>query len=313
MTGPRAYYRIMLGAKSALAAQCFAENVIGCGGWGIWRDLTGQFPDNWRDFNDTFIPEYLSANPGKTKVAGGLACAMLWTICRGIKQNDIVLCPNGDGAYWVGRVIGDYVYAAGQEMMHRRPVQWLPVTIQRAEMSDGLRGSTGSTGTVSTITKHAAEIEQFIAGKAPPALIATDELVEDPAVFALEKHLEDFLVQNWAQTELGKGYDIFKDAESTGQQYPTDTGPIDILAISKDGKTLLVVELKKGRASDSVVGQVQRYMGYVAEELAEQDQSVRGCIIALEEDLKIRRALKVAPNIDFYRYQVSFKLLPGFS
>ena len=30
-----------------------------------------------------------------------------------------------------------------------------------------------------------------------------------------------------------------------GRQYPNDTGPIDILAISKDKKELLVVELKK--------------------------------------------------------------------
>ena len=40
----------------------------------------------------------------------------------------------------------------------------------------------------------------------------------------------------------------------------SDTGPIDILAISKDKKTLLVVELKKGRVSDNVVGQIQRYI-----------------------------------------------------
>jgi restriction system protein len=31
-------------------------------------------------------------------------------------------------------------------------------------------------------------------------------------------------------------------------------------------------------------------------------------IIALEDDLRIRRALKVAQGIDFYRYEVSFKL-----
>ena len=71
-----------------------------------------------------------------------------------------------------------------------------------------------------------------------------------------------------------------------GQQYPTDTGPIDILAISKDNKTLLVVELKKGRASDAVVGQCQRYMGYVKEELAEKNQDVKGVIIAFEDDKK---------------------------
>ena len=93
-----------------------------------------------------------------------------------------------------------------------------------------------------------------------------------------------------------------------GQQYPSDTGPIDILAISKDKKELLVVELKKGRASDNVVGQIQRYMGYVLEELAEENQTVRGVIIALEDDTRIKRALAVATNIEFYRYQVSFKL-----
>jgi restriction system protein len=43
----------------------------------------------------------------------------------------------------------------------------------------------------------------------------------------MEKHLEEFLVHNWAQTELGKKYKIFEeDGEIIGQQYQTDTGPI---------------------------------------------------------------------------------------
>jgi restriction system protein len=126
----------------------------------------------------------------------------------------------------------------------------------------------------------------------------------------MEKHLEDFLVLNWGHTELGKEFVIFEeDGERVGQQYPTDTGPVDILAVSKDKKTLLVVELKKGRASDVVVGQVLRYMGYVQEELAEEGQRVRGIIIALEDDQRIRRALAVVSNVEFYRYQVSFKLM----
>jgi len=87
-------------------------------------------------------------------------------------------------------------------------------------------------------------------------------------------------------------------------------GPIDILAIRKDKRELLVVELKKGRVADVVVGQILRYMGYVAQELAEGDQTVKGVIIAQEEDQRIRRALAVTPNVAFYRYQVSFKLLP---
>ncbi len=63
------------------------------------------------------------------------------------------------------------------------------------------------------------------------------------------------------------------------------------MAISKDKATLLVVELKKGRASDAVVGQVLRYMGYIRELVAEPAQAVEGAIIASDDDNRIRRAL----------------------
>ncbi|MBK8044337.1 MAG: DUF91 domain-containing protein [Haliscomenobacter sp.] len=117
------------------------------------------------------------------------------------------------------------------------------------------------------------------------------------------------LVQNWKQTELGRQYDIYRneDGEEVGRQFPSDTGPIDILAISKDRKEWLVVELKRGRASDNVVGQILRYMGYV-QDLAEAGQKVKGVIIALEDDNRIRRALSMTPDIEFYRYQVTFRL-----
>ena len=85
---------------------------------------------------------------------------------------------------------------------------------------------------------------------------------------------------------------------------------MDLLAISKDKRPLLVVELKKGRASDVVVGQLLRYMGYVQEELVEKDQTVKGIIIALTDDQRLRRALTLLPGIvDFYRYEVNFNLV----
>ena len=99
-----------------------------------------------------------------------------------------------------------------------------------------------------------------------------------------------------------------EDGEVIAQQFPTDTGPIDILAISKDKKELLVIELKRGRASDRVVGQIQRYMGYVISDVAEADQTVKGAIVALNDDLKIRRALSVTNNIEFFKYKVDFEL-----
>lgn len=302
------YYRIMLGKGSIYAEECFAGSFIGAD-FDIDQDLTAKLTDIWRDFNREFIPVFLAIHPDKSKVAAGLACGFLWTVAIGIRDGDFVLCPNGRGGYRVGEVVGGYSYRQSEVLPHRRPVRWRPEVILKTDMSPALKNSAGSIGTVSNLTRYRDEIERLIQGQAPPSLVATDETVEDPSVFALEQHLEDFLVQNWAQTELGRNYDVYEEeGERVGQQYPTDTGPIDVLAISKDKKELLVVELKRGRASDVVVGQVQRYMGYVAEELAEKEQKVVGVIIALEDDLKIRRALAVAPNITFYKYQVSFKL-----
>lgn len=299
----------MLGRKSVHAAECFAGGFIGTD-FGISEDLEGKLPESWREFNQRYIPIYLEKRPDKSKIAAGLACGFLWTVSKGIQVGDVVLSPDGSGRYRVGEVTGGYAYAPGQTLFHRRPVRWTDVYVDRADMSEGLRNSAGSIGTVSNLSRagHHEELEKLIGQTAAPTIVSTDATVEDPTVFALEKHLEDFLVQNWKHTELGKRYDLFEDENGTSQQYPTDTGPIDILAISKDKKALLVVELKKGRASDSVVGQIQRYMGYVVEELAEDHQTVRGVIIALEDDQRIRRALRVAQNIEFFRYEVSFRL-----
>jgi restriction system protein len=303
------YYRIMLGKKSVHAEECFSGNFIGAD-FGIAENFTGKLPEQWRAFNQKYIPVYLAGHPDKTKIGAGLACGALWTVAKGIKKGDIVLCPDGSGRYRVGEVNGDYFYQPGGVLPHRRSVHWLSQPIDRADMGEALRNSAGSIGTVSDITGYHEEIEKLLDGVHAPTLISTDETVEDPAAFALEEHLEDFLVQNWTHTDLGKEYDIYEEGgERIGQQYETDTGRVDILAISKDKKRLLVVELKKGRASDVVVGQTLRYMGYVQEELAEEGQTVQGVIIALQDDQRIRRALAVMPNIMFYRYQISFKLV----
>jgi restriction system protein len=302
------YYRIMLGRQSAYAEECYKGNFIAAG-FLKDQDLTHHLPEKWRDFNKQFIPIYLEQHPDKSRIAAGLACGMLWTIAKGVNVGDVVLSPDGKGSYYVGEVTGGYEYHKGQKLPHRRSVRWFTRTISRDGMSEALRHSAGSIGTVSDISEYGAEIETLIAGSRPAAVVATDESIESPSEFVLEKHLEDFLVQNWKSTEIGKHYDIFEeDGQPVGQQYQSDTGPIDILAISKDKKEILVIELKKGRASDAVVGQVQRYMGYVKEELAEKNQSVRGIIIAFEDDVNIRRALSVAQSIDFYTYKIQFRL-----
>jgi restriction system protein len=301
-------YRVMLGGGSAHATEAVAGGFIGAD-FTIQQDLTGHLPDNFRDFNTEFIPVFLANNPDRSKVGAGLACGFLWTVAKGIQVGDLVLSPDGSSHYYVGEVTGDYYYAPGEVLQHRRPVTWRPNLVNRADMSGPLKASTGSIGTVSNITRHEDAVLK-LTGDAPQAapLVAADKSVEDPYAFALEEHLEEFLVKNWAQTELGKAYAIYRDGDAVGQQFPTDTGPIDILAVSKDQKRLLVVELKRGRASDVVVGQVLRYMGYVQDVLTTSGQTVSGVIIALEDDPRLKRALSVVPSVEFYRYEVSFKL-----
>jgi restriction system protein len=114
------------------------------------------------------------------------------------------------------------------------------------------------------------------------------------------------------QTDFGQDFTIFEeDGDQVGKQYETDAGRIDILAVSKDKKRLLVIELKRGRTSDVVVGQLLRYMGYVKEELAESGQAVEGVVIGLEDDQKLRWAIAPVPAVKFYRYQINFKLIGG--
>lgn len=300
------YYRIMLGRGSMYAEEAKGGDYIGAG---FIKDinLAKRLPEKWRDFNKEFIPVYLKQNPDKTKIAAGLSCGYLWTICKGIQDGDVVLCPDGKGNYMIGEVISDYYFVKGEDLPHRRKVTWFG-ELPKSTMSQSLQNSAGSIGTVSNLSKYSDELSKLIEN--PHTVVTTsDESVEDPTVFALETHLEEFLVHNWQHTQLGKKYNIFEvDGELVGQQYPSDTGPIDILAISKNKKELLVVELKRGRISDVVVGQIQRYMGYVKDELAEKDQTVKGVIIALEDDLRLRRALSVAKDIEFMTYQIKFTL-----
>jgi restriction system protein len=76
MTTGKSYYRVMLGEKSMFAEECFAGGFIGTD-FGIHQDLSKDLPDDWRKFNQKFIPIYLSAHPAKSKISAGLACGAL--------------------------------------------------------------------------------------------------------------------------------------------------------------------------------------------------------------------------------------------
>ena len=298
----------MPGAKSIYLDECLNGNFIGVD-FGINEDLSMYLNDDIKPFKERYRPIFLENRPDKSKVAAGLACGAIWTVCQDLKKGDIVLCPDGKGEYLVGDIESNYFYSEGEILPHRRKVKWHKSPIRRNDMSEALSNSSGSILTTCDLTKYEQELKILISGNKTSIISSSDSTIENASEFALERHLEDFLVKNWKRTSLGIDYNIYElDGELVGQQFPSDTGPIDILALSKDKKTFLVVELKKGRVSDNVVGQIQRYMGFVKEDLAEHNQNVKGVIIGFDDDLKIKRALSVTTNIDFYKYKVDFKL-----
>jgi hypothetical protein len=92
--------------------------------------------------------------------------------------------------------LGELSKEERQSLPHRRPVRWFAKTLTRDDMSDALKRSAGSIATVSDLTDDADELERLLSGNAPQTTVATDAPIEDASVFALEKHLEDFLVQS---------------------------------------------------------------------------------------------------------------------
>lgn len=149
-------------------------------------------------------------------------------------------------------------------------------------------------------------------GNARDIEISDDDIVPDEPgsdsdfVFQLEKHLEDFLIKNWERTELGRDYDLLS-GEQSSQQYRTDIGPIDILAQEKKTGRYVIIELKKEKTSDRVIGQIARYMGWIDEHLS-PDQPSKGIVIASRYDKNLKYAVKRIKDVEVYVYKVDFHL-----
>jgi hypothetical protein len=120
--------------------------------------------------------------------------------------------------------------------------------------------------------------------------------------FALEEQLETYIVSNWSSVDFGHNLELY------GRQYSTSVGIIDLLCIDKDNNDFVIIELKKGKESDKVLGQLQRYMGWVKKNLAKEGQNIRGIIITGEYDGRLSLAASTNPNIKIKYYGIKFWL-----
>ena len=121
----------------------------------------------------------------------------------------------------------------------------------------------------------------------------------------MENDLENFLVENLHL--IDKDLKLFQDEKGkSGRQYITEIGDIDLLC--KKNNDFVVIELKKGRSSDKVVGQISRYIGWVKEKLANAN-SVKGIIIVHDFDNKLKYAALAHPNIELKYYKISIEFV----
>lgn len=112
---------------------------------------------------------------------------------------------------------------------------------------------------------------------------------EDVQVIALEKGLEEAVKASLKKLGLRLADEKVRQQFSMG----VGVGRSDLICLD-DGGDLVILELKRGLASDEAVGQVLRYVGWAQENLATEGQKVHGWIVAGDFDEHLRLAAKAA-------------------
>ena len=268
----------------------------------------GELGDVSNVSRERLAAEVAARYPDRPRATQGLYTNMLWNFYHEIAPGDIVVARRGRKMLAaVGKVTGRAFFAANKNPYSNVP-NCLQVAWQEQPRDKAFEDIVFPMHTVAELS-----VEQYgklLQGSATPQL-SVGEAVEDPAEFILEKYLEEFIVSNFEPIFKGT-LQIFKDPDGNlGQQYTTDIGPIDILAVEPKTNSFIVIELKKGRPSDQVVGQILRYMGWVSEHLCENGQAVKGLVICRDPDAKLSYALKMTKDISIKYYNVSFRLHEG--
>lgn len=220
-----------------------------------------------------------------------------------MKRFNIVL-PREDGSVEVHPM---------KDWLRRHPEHLPPEMNPSTSTSHQLRNTLKKRGW--TVEELANEVRLFMpghtAGPAVDSLLGLDDDTAAPdssVAFALEAQLRDFIAQNLKNIAVaGQSLKLYVDQTGReGIEYPTDVGPIDILAESRTGG-FFVFELKLDHGADRALGQLARYMGWVKRHLA-GSLSVNGVIVAREIDDKLRYAASVIPNVTLLEYEIDFRV-----
>jgi Endonuclease NucS C-terminal domain len=125
-------------------------------------------------------------------------------------------------------------------------------------------------------------------------------------VLALEKYLEDRLVECWDSLAWTAPLPYL------GRQVPCAAlGFIDILARDRATRDFVVIELKRDLTDDEAVGQLSRYMGWIKKHRAAPvGVGVRGIIVVRAITPKLRAAALAHETVELYTYDFAIVLHP---
>lgn len=166
------YNRIMLGEHGKYLQECVEGSFVGTD-FLPDMDLSNTDTSDESLWRKSMVAKYLEVHPDRSIGTARNAIGFLWTVSFGLHKGDIVLASNGEGAYQIGFIDGNYYYNPGGNLCHRRAMKWLDKLIARKDMSQNLQNSTGSIGTCCNITKYANEIDSLINGESSaPAMLA---------------------------------------------------------------------------------------------------------------------------------------------
>lgn len=125
-----------------------------------------------------------------------------------------------------------------------------------------------------------------------------DDALESYASISLEKDLRDYLAVNPNRIERGLRL-VEKEFDTK------EVGKIDLLLTDKKGYDV-IVELKKERKSDDVVGQLSRYVGWA---MKNRGKKVRGIVVVSDPDKRLEYSiLPFKGMIKIKYYRVKFEI-----
>ncbi len=122
---------------------------------------------------------------------------------------------------------------------------------------------------------------------------------DEGATFGLERDMQEAMRETI--TQLESGLEIIDG----GVERKVDSGFIDILAKDSNG-AFVVIELKAGKASDSVIAQTLGYMVDIADAEGLEINQVRGIIVAKSFNKRIETAARAVPSLTLKAYTYSF-------